>query len=403
MFFVSFLNARAAELTPAELKKQIDAKSEEIKKLEKTAKKYQDQIVSKQETGKTLKSELKKIEKSIAGLKNDITINQRKIQKTALEMKQLGTQIQEKETTIGTLQRGLLDLLRKFYEKEKEPPVITLLKQKTLGEFFQELDYSKLMQAKIVSSLGDLHALRAELGAEKTRVQEKKNELQGLQYSLKDRKQIQEVVKSYRSQLLAETKNQEKKYQELLDVTEKRQEEIAKEIEELEATLRRGIDVHTLPLAKKGVLLWPAVGRLSQGYGETQFAHSSHFYKFHNGIDVAGAMGAPIVAADDGTVLATGNSDLYCRRGSYGKYIVIKHGSNLTSMYAHLSLIRVEEGQILKRGELIGYMGTTGRSTGPHLHFTVYDSRTVEIRLGSVGTCGLLPFGGSINPLSYLG
>ena len=188
----------------------------------------------------------------------------------------------------------------------------------------------------------------------------------------------------------------------MLATTEEKQEEILKEIEELESSLRQLVDPNSLPAQRKGLLVWPIQGRITQGYGNTPFARSSDFYKFHNGIDISAPYGTPLHAADDGVVLAVGDTDRYCRRGAYGKYMVIDHQNNLTTMYAHLSLIRVTNGQKVARGDIIGYTGNSGLSTGPHLHFTLYDSRTVEIKLGKIGTCGVLPFGGSINPLVYL-
>jgi len=191
----------------------------------------------------------------------------------------------------------------------------------------------------------------------------------------------------------------------MLRETERKQEAILKDIEALEEELRKLIDISSLPVGRKGVLVWPAQGLLTQGYGETPFTKSArgrHFYRFHNGIDIAAETGTPVAAADEGVVVAVGNTDVYCPRGAYGKYIVIQHPRNLATMYAHLSFIKVAKNKKVNRGEVIGYAGSSGLSTGPHLHFTVYDARTVEIKLGKIGTCGPLPFGGSVDPMKYL-
>ena len=178
-----------------------------------------------------------------------------------------------------------------------------------------------------------------------------------------------------------------------------------REVEELEEKLRLLVDPSSLPKVRKSFFQWPVEGILSQGYGETPFTKSKkgrNFYKFHNGIDIAADPGTPIKAAEDGVVLGAGNTDNYCPRSLQGKYTVVDHKNNLATMYAHQSLITVSSGQQVKRGDIIGYVGSTGKSTGPHLHFTVYDSRTLEIKKGPTGACGPVPIGGSINPLQYL-
>jgi len=85
----------------------------------------------------------------------------------------------------------------------------------------------------------------------------------------------------------------------------------------------------------------------------------------HKGVDLAGATGTPVYATADGLV---SRAD---RFGSYGNYISIEHGGELQTRYAHLSGFEVNEGQRVVKGQLIGYVGSTGRSTGPHLHYEV--------------------------------
>ena len=118
-----------------------------------------------------------------------------------------------------------------------------------------------------------------------------------------------------------------------------------------------------------GSFVWPATGRITQGY---------RFY--HKAIDIANKGAGPILAADGGTVIGAGWLDGY----GYGNRVIIDHGNGFVTLYAHLSVIQVQAGQRVNRGDLIGRMGNTGRSTGTHLHF--------EIRQGGV----------LLNPLSYL-
>ncbi len=88
--------------------------------------------------------------------------------------------------------------------------------------------------------------------------------------------------------------------------------------------------------------------------------------RFHSGIDIAAPKGTPAMATARGRVAYTGRD-----RGGYGKYVTVNHGNGYETLYAHLSRIKTKRGKRVDRGEVIGRVGTTGRSTGPHLHYEV--------------------------------
>ena len=106
--------------------------------------------------------------------------------------------------------------------------------------------------------------------------------------------------------------------------------------------------------------IWPAAGYVSSPYG-LRFNGT----EFHQGIDIAADMGAPIVATADGVVTAAGWN------GGYGNMVDVDHGGGIVTRYGHASALAVTVGQQVRRGELIAYVGSTGRSTGPHVHYEV--------------------------------
>ena len=110
--------------------------------------------------------------------------------------------------------------------------------------------------------------------------------------------------------------------------------------------------------------IWPAHGWLTGTFGGRSDPFTGE-PGFHQGIDISTEKGQPVYATADGAV------DFAAYTGDYGNLIVLKHGFGLSTRYGHLSAFAVKPGQTVKRGDVIGYVGSTGRSTGAHLHYEI--------------------------------
>jgi murein DD-endopeptidase MepM/ murein hydrolase activator NlpD len=108
--------------------------------------------------------------------------------------------------------------------------------------------------------------------------------------------------------------------------------------------------------ASGGGCVWPARGSVTSEFG-------SRWGRLHAGLDIAGPIGTPIWAAKAGSVVVAGT------QSGYGTTVVLDHGGGMTTLYGHQSRLAVSVGQSVSQGQVIGYVGNTGRSTGPHLHF----------------------------------
>ena len=124
--------------------------------------------------------------------------------------------------------------------------------------------------------------------------------------------------------------------------------------------------------------IWPVVGTLESGFGGRRNPFGGSSYEFHSGQDIDAAWGSPVIAGANGTVTFSG------WQNGYGQLVVIDHGGGLTTRYGHLSAIAASVGQMIQRGEFLGRVGSTGRSTGPHRHY--------EVRINDQ----------PVNPLKYL-
>ncbi len=124
--------------------------------------------------------------------------------------------------------------------------------------------------------------------------------------------------------------------------------------------------------------VWPVEGKLESGFGGRSNPFGGRSYEFHSGQDIDAPPGEPVVAGASGKVTFAG------WQNGYGQLVVIDHGGGLTTRYGHLSHIDVAQGKTVARSEFIGRVGSTGRSTGPHLHY--------EVRINDQ----------PVNPLQYL-
>jgi murein DD-endopeptidase MepM/ murein hydrolase activator NlpD len=133
-------------------------------------------------------------------------------------------------------------------------------------------------------------------------------------------------------------------------------------------------------LRKRGYTptIWPVDGKLEGGFGGRRNPFGGSGYEFHSGQDIEADMGAPVVAGASGQVSFVG------WQNGYGQLVIVDHGGGLSTRYGHLSQIDVNAGEQVSRGQLLGKVGSTGRSTGPHLHY--------EVRINDE----------PVNPLQYL-
>lgn len=395
-----------------DLSAEIAAKNEEIRRLEAEASKYKTTLDEIGRTANTLQAQVGALDGAIKKLDTDIRLTNARISRTNLEIRELTTGIRGKETSIERGRERIGHLVVTIAESERETPLEILMKNETISSFFASVDALVGVQRDLVALLSSLRAAREDLQDRKGKAESKRRELAGLVDDLADQKALQVGERRERAQLLTETKSQEQRYQELLAEVERRREALQQEINSLESGLKPAdLDPSAVPAPGKGILGWPLPEPIfiTQRFGNTSFARAGGYNgKGHNGIDLRATAGTPVFASERGTVRAVGDTDLACKRASYGRWILIDHPNNLATLSTHLSLIKVRPGDGVNRGELIGYSGRTGYATGPHLHFSVFARQAVTIGQLKSRVCGrtmtlpLSPFNGYLNPLDYL-
>lgn len=138
-------------------------------------------------------------------------------------------------------------------------------------------------------------------------------------------------------------------------------------LESKTARLERQMWIYEDMVRRNGAIpsIWPVIGALESGVGGRRNPFTGRGFEYHEGQDIDATYGTPVQAPADGKVIIAG------RQRGYGNVIYLDHGAGLSTRYGHLSQINVTVGQTITRGQVIGLVGSTGRSTGPHLHYEV--------------------------------
>ncbi|HWR42464.1 murein hydrolase activator EnvC family protein [Sporomusa sp.] len=196
---------------------------------------------------------------------------------------------------------------------------------------------------------------RAELERDKAAIAELKQQATAKKLVIEARKSEREKVLD---SAVSERDTAERAYQELMDTS--------RQIEQMIRNIQSGGKASG-PAGGSGALMWPASGPITSPFGwRTHPIFGTQ--RFHSGIDIGADYGDSILAADSGTVIFSG------WMGGYGKAVIIDHGGGISTLYAHNSELLVEEGARVQKGQLISRCGSTGYSTGPHLHFEVREN-----------------------------
>ncbi len=307
---------------------------------------------------KSLSSQVTELEKKISNLEVAIDEGEKKLEVLIVEVAEAQKKVDEQTENLN-------GRLRNMYKTSSIGFLDVLLGSRSFSEFLTNLDLVKIIYSADQNVLKDLEEAHNEL-------ERKKGEVENLQAELKASKET----------TVAQKANVQQKKEEIAksnEETEKMIDDLQAEADAMIAKIQSSGSSSTTSVYTGGELAWPTP---SASYITSPFGYRIHpiygYRKFHTGIDIGAGSGSTIVAANDGTVILSGWN------GGYGKCIVIDHGGGVSTLYAHCSSLNVGYGQTVTRGQSIAAVGSTGASTGPHLHF--------EVRLN----------GEYKNPLSYV-
>lgn len=362
----------------SDLKKSIEQKQNEIKDAEKQKKALQSGLTDV----KSIINELEKSKKSLSSYVSQLDVNLSEVQAKITEIKEMITQKEaeiietkaELEAAIAqeeTQYEGMKARIKNMYERGNDFYFEAVLTSKSFGEMLNRAEYVEKISSSDKRMLEEFRTTReyvevckAQLESEQELLEEAKKDVEAEEASLASLiSQKEAEITAYE----ADINNREQLVKEYEEEIAAQNAEI-KELENAAKALQKQLEQSN---GKKntydgGMFAWPAPSytRISDDYGN-RIHPTLKVQQFHNGLDMAAPGGSPILAAYNGTVVAAAYSS------TMGNYIMIDHGDNLYTIYMHASALYVSQGAEVVKGQKIAAVGTTGRSTGNHLHFSV--------------------------------
>ncbi|MDP3957389.1 MAG: peptidoglycan DD-metalloendopeptidase family protein [bacterium] len=386
------------QLTDAQ-KKALENKQDQIDAINAKIKAYNQIITLKQRQGSTLADQIRSLEAQASKLQLEIDLNKQKLGNLEGDIAGLSSRIVEKESLMQSQKQMLSELMRLYYSDYSNTAATLIYSSDETFSFLSKENWTTQVSGKIGELLDSVKTLRESLVGERVTLEDKKKEADTLHIQLIERDEYLESTKDNKAYLLTKTQAEVDKYDTLVDDLQKQRDEIESEIEELEAGKLDGLNLKDMPAFKKGLFAYPLKKfTVSQGYGKTSFSKKAYKSGKHNGIDFAAPTGTSIYAPLGGKVVGVGNNGRY----AYGKWVAIDHGNGIITLYGHMSSQSVSKGEKVDAGEKIGAVGSTGYSTGPHVHFSVFSAKSFELVQSKVVKNLWIPIGATVNPSVYL-
>ena len=328
------------------------ASQSEINQLTQQRKELQAKQKEQQKTINNLRSKKASVVDQKAALDQENDLAQQEIEVVKQQITAYDQQIEDKGVELEEAKQEeeaqtvrFRGCVRHLEEYGQMSYIAILLEATSLSDLLARMDmvgeviaYNKQVQADMTAAREKVETVKAELEDARTELQDKQSELETKQVELQ-----QKTVQSQIDQQVADLRRQE--------------EANKKNDPSYDAGKDNGAT---------GSMMWPCPSchTITSEFG-WRYHPIYHTQKYHSGVDIGASYGASIVAADGGTVITAGAVS------GYGNCVVINHGNGITTLYGHMSSIAVSSGQKVSKGQTIGYVGSTGNSTGPHLHWEV--------------------------------
>ena len=375
----SILPATVSAATSAEIKEEIEQLEDEQMSIWIQMDELEAQQDANWETTEEMVAQKNNIDQQINLLNAQIENINGQIRSYALLIAENQKELDQAEAVLDDLSEKNKARIRAMEEEGKLSYWSVLFKASSFMDLLDRLNMIEEIQAADERRLEELAQAADVVAQARTALEEEKASLESSRLELAETQGVLDQKRAEADEILKQLNAEQRELVALYEEYEALEAALSKEIADMEKE-------YTEQKKKEDAAARPSSGGwvspcsytvLTSAYG-WRIHPITGKESFHNGVDLANGSGTPIYAARSGTVtVATYN-------GVYGYYVQINHGDGFSSLYGHLTHYIVGVGQQVSAGQVIGYMGSTGWSTGPHLHFTIYYN------------------GGTVNPMNYI-
>lgn len=344
-------------------------------------------------------AKIKEISDSINATQQKIASFTSQISDQEAAIAETNAQITETEAKLAKAQESLNDRLVTIYKDGNVNYLEVLFQSEDFSDFLTRFEYLSYITKRDKNLVEEVKSVKAQLETQKATLEQQLASLNALKSEEEGVKALLEEQQSQQESVYAELEKDEAAIKETIAAMQATSDEIGKKIADLQAqeeakraaaaaaanqsngaVTAAAADASSYEVTSAGSGVWPALAShtITSNYGGRSYPLDGS-YNYHLGTDIGASYGTPVVSYQAGTVL------IASYHWSYGNYVVVDHGNGLSTLYAHMSALTVSAGQSVSAGQQVGLVGSTGSSTGPHLHF--------EVRIN----------GSNVDPAPYLG
>lgn len=343
-------------------------------------------------------SKIQEITDSINATQQKITSYSSQISEQQAAIDKTNAQIVQTQAELEEAQASLDDRLVTIYKEGNVNYLEVMFQSEDFSDFLTRFEYLSYITKRDKEIVDQVEAMKTQLESQKATLEQQMASLNALKSEEEGVKALLQEQQSQQQSVYAELEKDEAALKEAIASMQATSDAIGEQIKTLQAeeaakraaaaaaanqvngavTTAATSSSYETTAAGSGVWPAPASHIITSSYGGRSYPLDGS-YNFHLGTDIGAAYGTPVVAYQDGTVL------IASYHWSYGNYVVIDHGNGFSTLYAHMSALTVSAGQSVSGGQQVGLVGSTGSSTGAHLHF--------ETRIN----------GSNVDPAPYLG